>query len=126
LLAAIDIKRGALTRSVWCLAAFTAALAAPDDAPGPFGLRITVDPRMPPGTIALAGPGHDGKPQVIPFRLGPLPPDDRPWASPDADVTGDLRAAHAKAAADWGMAEDGCPHRIPAGSWCKVCKLIKT
>jgi hypothetical protein len=37
------------------------------------GIKVVTDDRVPPGIVALAGPDHDGKPQVVAARVAPGP-----------------------------------------------------
>jgi hypothetical protein len=97
--AEINAARGNTSASEWLRrAALTAARASgrkplPTDA-----ITIIPDDRIPPGIVAMAARGPDGKPSVAALRIGPQP-------------------APVIAA--------GCPHRLPRGAWCKTCGRTK-
>jgi len=93
---AIDAARGILSRAEW---ARRALLAAAERRPDPLGIKIVSDERIPPGTAALVSRGRD-RTSVSAFSLA-----------------ADLAEPPASAKSRTG----GCPHRLPAGAYCKTC-----
>ena len=67
-------------------------------------VKIVADERVPPGTAALIGPDHDGKPQAQVMTNLAAKPERKPRAAP----------------------RPRCPHPgLPrsAGGWCKGCQV---